>query len=212
MSEAPLFVVDHPLARHRLRGLRDVATDTETFSRLLGELSAMVAYEALRDLRTKASSVVTPVATDTSALLVDEPVVLVPILRAGLGMIPAIQALVPTSVVAHVGIRRDEATLLPAVYLDALPADLSGCRVVVCDPMLATGGSLACACDMVASRGAASITALCIIASVTGLEAFRSRHGAVAVACVVVDPVLDANGYIVPGLGDAGDRQFGLQE
>jgi len=206
---ADLVVVDHPLALHRLSHLRDVRTDNRAFGRLVAELSTFVAYEALRDLKVVSCPVDTPLSRAVSCPRVEESVVLVPVLRAGLGMVPALQGVLPVTEVAHVGLRRDESTLEAAVYLDLLPADLSGRRVVVCDPMLATGGSLAQVCDMVKARGAETVTVLCLIASVPGLGLFRSRHPDVKVACVAVDPGLDHRGFIVPGLGDAGDRLFG---
>ena len=125
-------------------------------------------------------------------------------------MVPAISALVPLVEVAHVGLRRDERTLEATVYLDALPADLSGRRVVVCDPMLATGGSMCTVCDMLVARGASDISAICLIAAEAGVAELQRRHPAVSVTCAALDPVLDARGFIVPGLGDAGDRLFGL--
>jgi len=206
---ADLLVVDHPLALHRLSQLRDVRTDNGAFGRLVAELSTFVAYEALRDLRVVEHRVDTPVASGVACPRVEDAVVLVPVLRAGLGMVPALQALLPVTEVAHVGLRRDEATLEAEVYLDLLPPDLSGRRVVVCDPMLATGGSLVQVGDMVKARRAESVTALSLIASVPGLERLRSRHPDVTVACVAVDPALDHRGFIVPGLGDAGDRLYG---
>jgi len=203
------LIVDHPLAAHRLSGLRDAATDSPTFRHLVAELSTFVAYEALRDLPTVDRRIDTPVTSGVWSRRVDEMVLLVPVLRAGLGMVPAIQAVLPATEVAHVGLRRNETTLEADVYLNRLPRDLSGRRVVVCDPMLATGGSLAQVSDMVKERHAASLTVLCLIASVPGLAYFRTRHPDVAVACVAVDPELDDRGFIVPGLGDAGDRLFG---
>jgi uracil phosphoribosyltransferase len=202
-------VVDHPLAVHRLSGLRDVTTDSPTFRQLVGELSTFVVYEALRDLTTVDRRIDTPVSGDVWCPRVDEMVLVVPVLRAGLGMVPAIQAALPATEVAHVGLRRNEATLQADVYLNRLPKDLSGRRVVICDPMLATGGSLAQVCDMVKERRASRLSVLCLIASVPGLAFFRTRHADVDVACVAVDPGLDDRGYIVPGLGDAGDRLFG---
>ncbi|MGH9018307.1 MAG: uracil phosphoribosyltransferase, partial [Acidimicrobiales bacterium] len=180
-----------------------------TFRHLVNELSTFVAYEALRDLTTVERRIDTPVRAGVRAPRVDEMVLVVPILRAGLGMVPAIQTTVPTTEVAHVGLRRDETTLQADVYLNRLPADLTGRRVVVCDPMVATGGSLALVCDMVTERGAAAVHVLSVIASVPGLAFFRSRHPTLSVACVAVDPELDERGFIVPGLGDAGDRLFG---
>ncbi len=204
-----MLVVDHPVVAHRTSVLRDVETDNATFRTLVGELSAVLAYEALRDLRTAEHRVDTPVASDVLCRRVSEMVLLVPILRAGLGMIPAIQEVLPLTEVAHVGLRRDEATLLPTVYLDKLPRDLSGRRVIICDPMLATGGSLVKVCDLVKERGATEIQVICLIASQPGLDNFCGEHPTVRVACVALDPELNSQGYILPGLGDAGDRLFG---
>ena len=202
-------VVDHPVLAHRVAQLRDRATGGDTFRQLVAEVSGLLAYEALGDLGTTTIAVDTPVAEGAPARRVSEVVLLVPILRAGLGMVQAIQEVIPLTEVAHVGLRRDDATLQSDVYLDRLPGDLSGRRVVVCDPMLATGGSLAQVCDMVAERGAERVLALCIIASEPGIAAFSARHPAVPVYCATVDPGLNEVGYIVPGLGDAGDRLFG---
>jgi uracil phosphoribosyltransferase len=205
---AGVLVVEHPLVQHRLVALRDETTESAAFRQLVGELSTFVAYEALHDFATEQVSVRTPVGV-AECTKITETVLLVPILRAGLGMIPAIQELLPYTEVAHVGLRRDEVTLRSEVYLDRLPRDLIGRRVVVCDPMLATGGSLAQVCDLVVSRGASRVQALCLIASVPGVERFRESHPDLPVACAVIDPELNERGFIVPGLGDAGDRLFG---
>jgi uracil phosphoribosyltransferase len=204
-----VMVVDHPVLVHRVAQLRDRRTSGDSFRQLVSEVSGLLAYEALRDLGTKEVSVDTPVAGGASARRVVEVVLLVPILRAGLGMVQAIQEIVPLTEVAHVGLRRDEATLRSDVYLNRLPRALEGRRVIVCDPMLATGGSLAQVCDLVTARGATDVMALCIIASEPGLAAFGSAHPRVPVYCAAVDPGLDEAGFIVPGLGDAGDRLFG---
>jgi uracil phosphoribosyltransferase len=204
-----VLVVDHPVIAHRLAALRAVETDSAMFRTLMGELSAFVAYEALRDLGTVEERIDTPMINDVACKRVGEMVLLVPILRAGLGMIPAIQEVLPLTEVAHVGLRRDEQTLEPTVYLDKLPKDLSGRRVVVCDPMLATGGSLVRVCELVKQRGATDIHVLCLIASRQGLESFCEQHPTVKLACVAIDPDLNEHGFIVPGLGDAGDRLFG---
>jgi uracil phosphoribosyltransferase len=202
-------VVDHPVLAHRVAELRDSRTGGDTFRRLTSELSGLLAYEALRDLGTTEVMIDTPVQAGVPARRVAEVVLLVPILRAGLGMVQAIQEIVPLTEVAHVGLRRDEATLHSEVYLNRLPQVLSGRRVMVCDPMLATGGSLIQVCDLVVSRGASQVLALCILASEPGLAAFTDAHPGVPVYCAAVDAELNDAGYIVPGLGDAGDRLFG---
>ncbi|MGH9299853.1 MAG: uracil phosphoribosyltransferase, partial [Acidimicrobiales bacterium] len=156
-AERCLVVVDHPAVSDRLTRLRDASTESSVFRQLVTELSGLIAYEALRDLGTGPVVVDTPMAAGVELMRVTETVLLVPILRAGLGMIPAIQELLPLSEVAHIGLRRDETTLEPEVYLNRLPASLSGRRVVLCDPMLATGGSLAEACSLIKSHGAERI-------------------------------------------------------
>ncbi len=202
-------VVDHPVLAHRVGQLRDRRTDSDTFRQLVSEVSGFLAYEALRDLGTQDVTVDTPVADATPVRRVGEVVLLVPILRAGLGMIQAIQEIVPLTEVAHVGLRRNETTLRSEVYLNRLPGNLGGRRVIVCDPMLATGGSLGQVCELVRGRGAAEIIALCVLASEPGLAAFGGQHPGVRVYCAAVDPELNDAGFIVPGLGDAGDRLFG---
>jgi uracil phosphoribosyltransferase len=208
MSTASV-VLDHPVVKHRLTALRRSSTDGDTFRQLVAELSALLAYEALRDLGTDDVIIDTPVASGVTAQQVTETVLLVPILRAGLGMVQAIQEIIPRTEVAHVGLRRNEETLQSEVYLNRLPADLSNRRVIICDPMLATGGSLAVVADLAAERGAIEIIALCLIASVPGLEHFNTRHPSVRLVCAGVDGELNEQGFIVPGLGDAGDRLFG---
>lgn len=193
----------------RLARLRDRTTSPAAFRQLTAELSFLVAYEAFRDLGTAAGTVDTPVASGAICTRVTESVLLVPVLRAGLGMVPAIQGLLPLCEVSHVGLRRDDVTWHSEVYLNRLPSSLHGRRVAICDPMLATGGSLTQVCDMVEERGAEKIAALCLIASIPGLDHFHSAHPGVRVTCAGLDPELDERAYIVPGLGDAGDRLFG---
>jgi uracil phosphoribosyltransferase len=202
-------VVDHPVLAHRVTALRDRRTDRDAFRQLVSEVSGFLAYEALRDLGTTEITVDTPVMEGARSWRVTENVLVVPILRAGLGMVQAIQEVVPLTEVAHVGLRRDEVTLRSEVYLNRLPRALAGRRVIVCDPMVATGGSLIQVCDLVHERGAGQVIVLSIIASEPGLRAFGEAHPHVRVWCAGVDPELNAVGYIVPGLGDAGDRLFG---
>ncbi len=203
-------MVAHPLVADRLTRLRDERTDNASFGRLTAELSALLAYEALGDLGMVEGRISTPVAADVASPQVTESPLLVPVLRAGLGMVPAVGALLPMADVSHLGLRRNEETLEPSLYLDALPKALSGRRVVVCDPMLATGGTLVAVCDLLVARGAGPIIVLCLIASVPGLARFESAHpSGVRVVCAAVDAELDGRGYILPGLGDAGDRLFG---
>jgi uracil phosphoribosyltransferase len=204
-----VIVVDHPVLAHRISVLRDERTDRDAFRQLVSEISRYLAYEAVRDLRLVDVAIDTPVAQGALTQRVEENVLIVPVLRAGLGMVQAIQEVVPLTEVAHVGLRRDEETFVSEVYLNRLPRDLTGRRVLVCDPMLATGGSLAQVCQLVRHRGATDVTALCIIASAPGVAAFVAAQPTVRLYCAVIDPTLNEVGYIVPGLGDAGDRLFG---
>jgi uracil phosphoribosyltransferase len=211
VTAPPIRVVDHPVVAHRLLELRDATTGRERFAALVDELSRWVAYEALRDLRTTGARVDTPVGP-AEGRRIDEDVVIVPVMRAGLAMVAGIREVVPDASVAHLGLRRNEETLVAETYLDRLPADLSGRRVVVCDPMLATGGSMVTACGLVAARGATRIWGLCLLASAPGVARMAAECPDVALSAAAVDPVLDGRGYIVPGLGDAGDRLFGDQD
>jgi uracil phosphoribosyltransferase len=208
MPEVQLIVVEHPVVAHRLAELRDKHTSNDRFRALAKEISTFLAYEAFRGLAVRDQELATPLTNMNGAVVADQLLV-VPILRAGLGMVPAVQSVVPNTEVAHLGMRRNETTLDAITYLDGLPADLTGRWVVLCDPMLATGGSLGQAGTLVEQRSAARITALCLIASAPGLERFKREHPSVTVVCAAVDPELNDRGYIVPGLGDAGDRMFG---
>jgi uracil phosphoribosyltransferase len=207
--DRPLHVVDHPLVAHQVATLREVATDQVTFARCAQEITRWLAYEAFRDLPVTKVVIDTPVVGGVVAAKVTSETVLVPILRAGLGLVPALQEVLPVTRVCAIGLRRNEETLSAEVYLDGLPADLTGSRVVVCDPMLATGGSLCQAVAMVKDRGATDITAICLVAAVPGVDRFFAEHPTVPVVTAALDPRLNEHGYIVPGLGDAGDRLFG---
>lgn len=193
----------------KVRQLRDETTSNADFLRLAGEISRFVAYEAFRDMPVTQTTVDTPVVKGAPAVRIEKQFVIVPILRAGLGMTPAVQEVLPRHRVCLVGLRRNETTLKPDVYLDGLPDELDGAPVVLCDPMLATGGSLVCVLDMLRARGAGEITVLCLIAAQPGVDFVASRHPDVQIVGAALDEKLTDVGYITPGLGDAGDRLFG---
>lgn len=204
-----LLVLQHPVVADKVRQLRDVRTSNADFLRLAGEISRFVAYEAFRDTPVTVTTVDTPVTKAASALRIDTEYLIVPILRAGLGMSPAVQEVLPHHRVCLVGLRRNEVTLKPDVYLDGLPESLAGVHVVLCDPMLATGGSLDCVLTMLRERGAGEITVLCLIAAQPGVDFVLARHPDITIVAAALDAELNDVGYITPGLGDAGDRLFG---
>lgn len=204
-----LLVLQHPVVADKVRQLRDVRTSNADFLRLAGEISRFVAYEAFRDTPVTPTTVDTPVTKSAPAFRIDTEYLIVPILRAGLGMSPAVQEVLPRHRVCLVGLRRNETTLQPDVYLDGLPASLDGVHVVLCDPMLATGGSLDCVLEMLRSRGAGDVTVLCLIASQPGVDFILARHSDITIVAAALDAELTDMGYITPGLGDAGDRLFG---
>jgi uracil phosphoribosyltransferase len=205
----PVNSLDHPLIAHRLAELRQPETGPDRFRALIGELAGMLAYEAARDLPTEPVKVPTPLGTAEGSVLTTPRPLVIPILRAGLSMLDATLAMMPNAGVALVGLRRDEETLQPALYCDTVPSDLDGRDVFLLDPMLATGGSLAFACSHVLRRGAGRVHALSIIAAPEGLAHIDAACPSAQVWPAVVDPGLDDRGYIVPGLGDAGDRLYG---
>ena len=204
-----LTVVEHPLVAHRLTELRATATDQAGFGRLAHEITALLAVEAFRDLPTEEVLVDTPVMAGAAARRITEEVLLIPILRAGLGLVPALQEALPVTRVCHIGMRRNEVTLEADIYLDAIPKQLGGTRIVICDPMLATGGSLIKVVDLVKARGAEEIMIICLLASRPGAEALAAAHPDGPVVTAADDPALNEHGYNLPGLGDAGDRLFG---
>ncbi|BBX21525.1 uracil phosphoribosyltransferase [Mycolicibacter terrae] len=201
-------VVDHPLAAARLTTLRDKHSGNAAFRCALRDLTWMLVYEATRDAPRAEVAVRTPLTETVGARLATPPL-LVPVLRAGLGMVDAAHALIPEAEVGFVGVVRDEATHQPVPYLASLPADLSDRPVMVLDPMLATGGSLVHTLGLLADRGATDITVLCAVAAPQGVAALEHVAPQVRLIVATVDDGLDENAYIVPGLGDAGDRQFG---
>ncbi|MCU1362618.1 MAG: uracil phosphoribosyltransferase [Acidimicrobiaceae bacterium] len=204
-----LLVVDHPVVADKIRQLRDLNTSNADFLRLAGEISRFVAYEAFRHAPVSVTSVDTPVTKGAPAMRIAREYVIVPILRAGLGMSPAVQEVLPLHRVCLVGLRRNETTLQPDVYLDGLPDDLDGVHVVICDPMLATGGSLDRVLEMLESRAVGETTILCLIAAQPGVDFVLARHPRVTIVAAALDAELNDVGYITPGLGDAGDRLFG---
>jgi uracil phosphoribosyltransferase len=208
------LVADHPLVAHKLTALRDVSTETPTFRRLADELVTLLAYEATRYMKVEPVSVTTPVAQATGVRLARPDALVIPVLRAGIGMLDGMARLLPNADVGFVGLARNEDTLVASVYAERLPADLTGRDVFVLDPMLATGGTLETVIGMLASRGAAAVTAICLLAAPEGvarLEVAFPADDPVAVRVVTggLDQRLNERGYIVPGLGDAGDRLFG---
>jgi len=207
-------VVDHPLVAHKLTVLRDQRTDSPTFRSLADELVTLLAYEATRDVRVEAHEIVTPVAPTTGVKLAAPKPLVVPILRAGLGMLDGMMRLLPTAEVGFLGMVRDEETLKAATYAERLPDDLSGRQCYVLDPMLATGGTLAVAIKFLTDRGADHITAICLLAAPEGCERLERELDGIDVPVTVVTAAMDAKlndkGYIVPGLGDAGDRLYGI--
>ncbi|EOM75438.1 uracil phosphoribosyltransferase [Rhodococcus rhodnii] len=201
-------VVDHPLAATLLTTLRDSRTDNAAFRAALRSLTHMLVYEAMRDAPVARFDVETPLTT-TDGFALANPPLLVPVLRAGLGMVDTASQLVPQAGVGFVGIARDEETHQPVPYLESLPADLSPTPVYVLDPMLATGGSMLHTIELLVARGAADITAVCVVAAPEGVAALEASGHPVRLVTAAVDAGLDDDAYIVPGLGDAGDRQFG---
>ena len=203
------LIVDHPVVADKVRQLRDASTSNADFLRLAGEISRFVTYEAFRTIEPTVTTVDTPVVAGAPAVRIETQFIIVPILRAGLGMTPAVQEVLPVHRVCLVGLRRNEETLKADLYLDGLPKDLEGAPVVLCDPMLATGGSLVQVLDMLRSRNAGAITALCLIAAQPGVDVVRAAHPDVQIVAAALDAELTDVGYITPGLGDAGDRLFG---
>ena len=205
------LLADHPLVTHKLTLLRDAGTDTATFRMLADELVTLLAYEATREVRVAEVTVTTPVGTATGAKLAQPRPLIVPVLRAGIGMLDGMTRLLPMASVGFVGMVRDEKSLVASTYANRLPHELNGREVFVLDPMLATGGTLVTVMGMLADRGATTLTAICLLAAPEGLarvaETFPGDN--VRVVTGAVDERLNDKGYIVPGLGDAGDRLFG---
>ena len=209
-----VHVADHPLVAHKLTTLRDETTDSPTFRRLADELVTLLAYEATRDVRVVPAEVRTPVGPATGVRLSTPKPLVVPILRAGLGMLDGMMRLLPTAEVGFLGMVRDEHTLTATTYATRLPEGLSGRQCYLLDPMLATGGTLAAAIRFLVDRGADDITAICLLSAPEGVERLEREltgiSAPVSVVTAAMDERLNDNGYIVPGLGDAGDRLYGV--
>lgn len=203
-----LHVLDHPLIQSKLTLLRDVNTGKEMFRRLLEELTALMVYEITRAYPLRTQSIETPLEPMTGHLL-DARVTLVPILRAGTGMLRGVLNLIPMAKVGHIGIFRDPTTLKPVEYYCKLPPDIADAHIILVDPMLATGGSAIAATNVIKREGGKDIQFLCLVAAPEGVSAYNEAHPEVPIFTAALDRALNQNGYILPGLGDAGDRIFG---
>ncbi|HZK54612.1 MAG TPA: uracil phosphoribosyltransferase [Desulfosporosinus sp.] len=208
---AKIQVLDHPLIQHKLSLIRDEKTGSKEFRELVEEVAMLMAYEVTRDFPLQDVDIKTPVAIAKSKMLAGRKVGLVPILRAGLGMVDGMLRLIPAAKVGHVGLYRDPETLLPVEYYCKLPSDIAERDLIVIDPMLATGGSASAAIMFLKDRGAKNIKLMCLIAAPEGIAAVQKVHPDVDIFVAAVDECLNEHGYIVPGLGDAGDRLFGTK-
>jgi uracil phosphoribosyltransferase len=206
-----VFICDHPLIQHKLTYIRDENTKTKDFRELVDEVATLMAYEITRDIMLEDVQVKTPVTTANSRIISGRMLGLIPILRAGLGMVDGILKLLPAAKVGHVGLYRDPDTLQPVEYYVKLPTDVQERELIVIDPMLATGGSANAAIEVLQRRGCSQIKLMCLIAAPEGIKAVQNAHPNVDIYVAAVDDYLNEHGYIVPGLGDAGDRLFGTK-
>ncbi len=206
-----VFIMDHPLIQHKITQIRDINTGTSEFRKCIEEIAMLMGYEALRDLPLCEEEVQTPIETCMSPRIAGKKLAVVPILRAGLGMVNGILALVPSAKVGHIGLYRDPDTHEPHEYYCKLPEPIDLRTIVVVDPMLATGGSAAEAVDFIKQRGGKKIKFMCIIAAPEGLERLQEKHPDIQIYVGHIDRCLNENAYICPGLGDAGDRIFGTK-
>jgi len=206
-----LVICDHPLIQHKVTFLRDKNTDTKQFRELVEELSTLLAYEITRDIPLETVTVETPVAIAEGRVIAGRMLGLVPILRAGLGMVDGMLKLLPSAKVGHIGLQRDPETLKPTEYYVSLPSDVTERELIVLDPMLATGGSANAAIDILKKRNCRPTKLVCLIAAPEGVEAVRAEHPDIDIYVAALDERLNEHGYIVPGLGDAGDRMFGTK-
>jgi uracil phosphoribosyltransferase len=210
-KKGAVYVIDHPLVQHKLTMLRDERTGPKDFRELTEELSMLMAYEVTRDMPTEPVEVKTPLAVTTGVAISGKKLAIVAILRAGLGMVPGILRLIPAAKVGHIGVYRDPETLKPIEYFCKLPTDIDERDVILVDPMLATGGSAVAAIDIIKKRGATNIKLMAMVAAPEGIKRLHEAHPDVALFVAAVDERLNDHAYIVPGLGDAGDRLFGTR-
>ena len=206
-----VVVMDHPLIQHKIGIIRRQETSSKEFREMIGEIAMLMCYEATRDLKLEDVEITTPITKTTVKELAGKKLAVVPILRAGLGMVEGMLAMIPAAKVGHIGLYRDPETLVPVEYYCKLPADCSERDIFVVDPMLATGGSAEAAIQMLKDKGVRNIRFMCIIAAPEGLAALQEAHPDVQIYIGAVDEKLNENAYIVPGLGDAGDRIFGTK-
>ncbi len=206
-----LTIFDHPLITHKISLLRDVNTCSKEFRELIEEIAMLMGFEVLRDLPTKDVEITTPITKTVQKMILSDKIAIVPILRAGLGMVNGLLALVPTAKVGHIGLYRDHDTLEPHEYYFKTPENIKEYQVIILDPMLATGGSGSAAVTFLKNRGCTNIKFMSIIAAPEGIERMTKDHPDVQLYCGCVDEKLNENGYNVPGLGDAGDRIFGTK-
>ncbi|HJF18964.1 MAG TPA: uracil phosphoribosyltransferase [Enterococcus columbae] len=204
-------VIDHPLIQHKLTMIRDKNCGTKVFREVVNEIAMLMAYEVSRDMPLEETVIETPICKTTQKTLSGKKVAIVPILRAGIGMVDGILELIPAAKVGHVGLYRDEETLEPHEYFMKLPEDINSRQLFVVDPMLATGGSAIMAIDSLKKRGASNIRFVCLVAAPEGVKALQEAHPDIDIYTASLDEKLNENGYIVPGLGDAGDRLFGTK-
>ncbi len=206
-----VHVIDHPLIQHKLTMIRDKSTGPKDFRELVNEVALLMAYEVTRDMLLEEVEVETPICTTKGYTVAGKKIGLIPILRAGLGMVDGVLELIPTAKVGHIGVYRDPDTLKPVEYYCKLPGDSEERDFIVIDPMLATGGSASAAIEFIKERGCASIKLMCLLSAPEGIQEVQRAHPDVEIFTAAVDQRLNSHGYIIPGLGDAGDRLFGTK-
>ena len=205
------FVLDHPLITHKLAFLRDINTGTKEFRELVTEISTILVYEAMRDAKLERTTIQTPLEEMVTGILDENNYAIVPILRAGMGMVDGVLNVIPNAKIGHIGLYRNEETFEPVEYYYKMPEDIENREVLVIDPMLATGGSASATISRLKQDGVTSIKFLCIVADPQGIETLENDHPDVKIFCATVDRQLNENAYILPGLGDAGDRVYGTK-